>query len=92
MSHMRGLQNTNFNSLIGGLRLKPFSKSRFSIPLCRLIPLPIVRPILEIIVLFLGNEFVNGYREGDRILYVSLYDKDGGTINIRHVDTWGEHW
>lgn len=92
MSHMRDLQNTNFNSLIGGLRMKPFSKSRFSIPLCRLIPLPVVRPILEIDVQLLENEFVNGYREGDRVLYVSPYDKDGNTMDIRDAETWGEHW
>ena len=93
ISHMRALQNTNFNSLIGGLRMKPFSKSRFSIPLCRLIPLSVVRPILEIDVQLLENEFVNGYREGDRVLYVSLYDKYyGNTMDIWDADTWEEHW
>jgi hypothetical protein len=92
MSHMRYLQNTNFNYLIGGLRMKPFSKSRVSIPLCRLISLPIVRPILAIDVQLLENEFVNGYRKGDRVLYVSSYDKDGNTMDIRDEDTWREHW
>ena len=33
-----------------------------------------MRPILEIDVQLLENEFVNGYREGDRVLYVSPYD------------------
>ena len=71
--------------------MKPFSKSRFLIPLCWLIPLHVVRPILEIDVQLLENEFVNGYREGDRVLYVSPYDKDGNTIDIRDAYTWGEH-
>jgi hypothetical protein len=55
--------------------------------LCPLIPLPIVRPILEIDVQLLENEFVNGYKEGDRVLYVSPYDKDGNTMDIRDEDT-----
>ena len=87
MSHMRNLQNTNFNSLIGRLRMKPLSNSRFLIPLCRLIPLSIVRPILEIDVQLLKNEFVNGYREGGRVLYVSSYDKNGNTMDIQYADT-----
>jgi hypothetical protein len=51
-----------------------------------------VRPILTIDVQLLENEFVNGYREGDRVLYVSSYDKDENTMDIRDEDTWGEHW
>jgi hypothetical protein len=72
--------------------MKPFSKSRVSIPLCQLISLPIVRPILAIDVQLLENEFVNGYKEGDRVLYVSSYDKDGNTMDIRDEDTLEEHW
>jgi hypothetical protein len=51
-----------------------------------------VRPILAIDVQLLVNEFVNGYREGDRVLYVFPYDKDGNTMDIRDEDTWEEHW
>jgi hypothetical protein len=47
---------------------------------------------LEIDVQLLENKFVNGYREGDRLLYVSPYDKDGNTIDIRDKDTWEQHW
>jgi len=92
MFHMQYLQNKNFNYLIGELRMKPFSKSRVSIPLCRLILLFIVRPILVINVQLLKNEFVNVYREGDKILYVSSYDKDRNTMDIRDENAWGEHW
>ena len=48
MSHKQDLQNTKFIPLIGGLRIKLSSKSRFLIPLCRLIPLHVMRPIVEI--------------------------------------------
>ena len=71
--------------------MKLFSRSRLSIPLCRFISLPVAKLILRIVVQLLANEFVNGYREGDRVLYVSSYDKDGNTMDIRDADTWGEH-
>jgi hypothetical protein len=51
-----------------------------------------VRLILEIDVQLLENEFVNGSREGDRVLYVSSYNKDGNTMDIWDEDTWEEHW
>ena len=91
MSHMKDLQNINFKFSIGGLCMKPFLNSIFLIPHCRLIPLHVVRPILEINVHLLKNEFVNGYREGSKVLYVSPYDKDGNTMDIRDADTWREH-
>lgn len=91
MSHMRNLQNTNFNYLIGGLRMKPLSNSRFLLPLCRLILLSVVRPILKIDVQLLKNKFVNGYRKGGRVLYVSSYDKNGNIMDIWDANTWREH-
>ena len=89
---MRNVQRTNFNSLIGGLCMKPHSKSRLSPSFCRLIPLPLVRLVLEVDVQLLKNEFVNGYQEGDRVLYVSPYDKDGNLAYIKKSETWGEYW
>jgi hypothetical protein len=73
VTYMWVTQNINFISLIGDLRTKPYSKSRISIPLCHLFLLPLVRLILEVVVQLLENEFVNGYREGDRVLYVSHF-------------------
>ena len=62
-----------------------------SLTLCRLISSPIVRSILEIDFEFLKNEFINVYMKGDKILYISPYNKDGKTIDIRDTDTWREH-
>ncbi len=56
------------------MRFKPLGKSRFSIPLCRLRSLPLVRPINDVDVSRLENEFVMGYRDGDRAMYVSAYN------------------
>ena len=71
------LEKTNFNYVINGLRIRPHSKSHLSIPICRLEPLPLVRPILKSDVQLLENEYLNGYREGDRVLYVFIINDRG---------------
>ena len=57
--------------------MHPFSKSCFSIPVYRLEPEVLVKPILEIDVLFLKNEFVGGYWQVDQVLYVWVVDNLG---------------
>ena len=69
---LRKSQKEASNGVIQRLRIKPTSKSRFSIPLCHLRVLPFVRPISEVEVQRLECEFVMGYREGDRVMYVSV--------------------
>lgn len=71
--------------------MKPHSKLRLSIPLCHLIPLPLVGPIFKVDVQLLENEFVDDYREVDRMLYVPSYDKDGKSNDINVSNTLGEH-
>ena len=71
---IRRSQKDDSIGVIHRVRIKPLSKSRFSIPLCRLQCLPLVRPISEVDVARLQNEFVMGYRDGDRAMYVSLYN------------------
>lgn len=50
----------------------------------------IVHPILEEDVRLLDNEFINGFGEGDRVLYVSLTDnKDNQsdiTNELKHLE------
>ena len=71
---LRKLQKEHSNGVIQRLRIKPTSKSCFSIPLSRLRVLPLVRPINEVDVQRLECEFVMGYREGDRVMYVSVFN------------------
>jgi hypothetical protein len=79
--------------VISNLRIKPSGKSRISIPICRLVSLAVVRPVLEVDVQFLNNEFINGYREGDRVLYVSVYDQKGNQfeLNAEIEENWNVH-
>jgi hypothetical protein len=60
----RRLKRTDFNSIINQLRMTPHAKSRFFVPLCRLVVLPLVRPILEGDVQLLENEFSNDIEFG----------------------------
>ena len=78
----RKLEKTYFNSVINGLRIRPLPKSHLSILICRLEPLPLVRKILECDVQLLENEFLNGYRDGDRVLYISIVNDRGETLCV----------
>jgi hypothetical protein len=71
---IRRLQKDDSIAVIYRVRIKHLSKSRFSISLCRLQCLLLVRPINEVDVARLQNEFVMGYRDGDRAIYVSPYN------------------
>ena len=87
-------QKCDSNSVINRLRIEPEAKSRFSIPLCRLCTLPLVRPINEVDVQWLENEFVTGYRDGNRVLYVSIYNDRAETLDVTSdlYDSWSSLW
>ena len=91
---LRKRQKRDSNSVINRLRIEPEAKSRFSIPLCRLRTLPLVRPINEVDVQRLENEFVTGYRDGDRVLYVAIYNDKAETLDVTSdlYDSWSGHW
>jgi hypothetical protein len=74
--------------------MRPLAKSRFSIPLCRLQSLPLVRPISEVDVARLQNEFVMGYRDGDRAMYVSPYNNLDEVLHVTDEirATWNSFW
>ena len=73
---------------------KPLGKFRFSIPLCRLRCLPIVRPINDVDVSRLENEFMMGYRDGDRAMYVSIYNNLDEVFHVSDdmKSSWSPLW
>jgi hypothetical protein len=91
---IRRAQKEDSNSVIQRVRLKPLAKSRFSIPLCRLQCLPLVRPISEVDVVRLQNEFIMGYREGDRVMYVLPYNNLGEVLHVSDDirTSWSPLW
>ena len=91
---LRKRQKRDSNSVINRLRIEPEAKSRFSIPLCRLRTLPLVRSINEVDVQRLENEFITGYRDGNRVLYVAIYNDKAETLDVTSdlYDSWSGHW
>jgi hypothetical protein len=51
--------------------MSPKDKSRMFIPLCRMIPMPVVKHALKIDILKMEHAFHNRYKEGDKMFYVS---------------------
>ena len=62
---------------IASLRMKPAHLFQLQIPLCRMVPMPMVRPTLSCDLDFLEYEFSKGYRDGAAIFYVTTTDEAG---------------
>lgn len=91
---IRGRQKLNSVATLSTLRMQPISLTRFSIPLCRMLPMPMVRPTLQSDLIRLEQEFVHGYREGAAVFYVSTTNEDGKTQEVTEADraAWGPLW
>ena len=75
-------------------QIKPIAKFGFSIPLCQLRCLPLVRPINEVDVNRLENEFIMGYHDGDRSLYVSPLNNCDKDLDVSDdiQASWSPFW
>jgi hypothetical protein len=91
---VRMRQKANSIQCIEGMRLSPKEASRFDIPLCQMIYMPLVRPTLAHDIKRLEAEFIHGYRPGAFVFYVSTSNEDGVEMLVKDVDTsnWGPHW
>jgi len=91
---LRELHKANSIQCIEGMRILPKAMSRFDIPLCRMIYMPLVRPTLAHDIKRLEAEFTHGYRPGAPVFYVSTTNKHGEERLMKDVDTsdWGPHW
>ena len=76
------------------LRLFPNELSKMRIPLCRLVPMPMVQPTLASDILALEQRFVYGYKEGARVFYVSIADEQSCTevFSVEEKQEWGALW
>jgi hypothetical protein len=52
-------------------KIHPKAKAHMNIPFCRMISMLVVRPTFKIDVLKMERAFQMGYREGDKVFYVS---------------------
>ena len=91
---IRTRQKLNSVATISRLRVQPLSSSRFPIPLCRMLAMPMVRPTLPSDLAKLEQEFVHGYREGASVFYVTITNEEGKTHEVTEADkaSWGPIW
>ena len=85
----------NTSSRLERLRYQPRAKSKFNIPLCRMIALPVVRPFFKNDVINLAAHFVAcGYMEGNGVFYVALENNEGKTVDVTDsiIEFWSENW
>ena len=83
------------SSRLDKLKWKPKQKGRLFIPLCRMMPLPVVRPYLKNDVSQLAIHFmIDGYMEGNGFFYVALEDNHGHTKDVTPnvVANWSSEW
>lgn len=94
INSMEDLKNINFNILNGCFNMEPTCKYRLSVPLCYLKCLPLVKPVLEADVKLFKIGFVNDYREGDKVLYVSIVDNLGKVedVTTKTYESQDENW
>jgi hypothetical protein len=91
---LRELQKVDSIQVIEGMRISPKDASRFDIPLCRMVYMPLVRPTLANDIKKLEAEFTHGYRPGAPVFYVSICNEKGEERSVMEEDTshWGPHW
>ena len=76
-NELRRIQKGDSIDILSELRMKPKELFRLHIPLCRLVPMPIVRPTLACDITKLEQEFAGGYRDGAAVIYVSTTNEEG---------------
>jgi hypothetical protein len=76
------------------MRILSKEVSRFDIPLCRMVYMPLVRPTLANDIKRLEAEFFHGYRPGAPVFYVSLCNEVGEECFVSDEERalWGPHW
>lgn len=91
---IRRQQKMDSVSTITSLRITPHNLSRRKVPLCRLVPMPMVRPTLSCDLTKLEQEFIHGYDEGARVFYASVSNEQGesGVFSDAEKSEWGPHW
>ena len=83
---LRRLQKVDSIQVIESMRISPKDASRFDIPLCRMLYMPLVRPTLATDIKKLEAEFTHGYRPGAPVFYVSISNDKGEERSVTDED------
>ena len=67
---------------------------RFCVPLCKMIPLPKVRPIQEVDVATLKKQFEGSYIDGGCVMYIFIFYDHTPSMNVtkERIASWDPHW
>ena len=90
-----GAATGNTATRLDALKWEPKSKCRLSIPLCRMISLPVVCPYLKSNVSSLGSYFISsGYMEGNGFFYVVGVNENGQSTEVSDeiMESWSPKW
>ena len=79
---LRKRQKCGSNVIINCVCIKREAKLQLKIPLCRLRALPLMRPINEVDMQQMENEFITSYRNGDQVLYVLMYNDKAKSLDV----------
>ena len=86
---IRKAQTLDIVKIIASMRLTSNDLYQMKIPLCRLIPMPIVQLTLSSDLFALENQFSRGYVEGAQVCYVSIPDEKGKQVMFSEQEEWG---
>jgi hypothetical protein len=75
MWELTNKQKVNFTSTNSSIRARP--NARLRVPLCRMVPMPIVHHALKSDITKLEVDFFNCYHDGDRVFYLSATNSKG---------------
>jgi hypothetical protein len=91
---LRELQKVDSIQVIEGMRISPKDSSRFDIPLCRMVYMPLVRLTLANHIKKLEAKFTHGYGPSAPMFYVSICNEKGEERFVMEEDRshWGTHW
>lgn len=88
-------ETLNIKSCIQRLWFYLRYKSKFFIPIYRMVCLEVVRPFLKNDVMKLASHFQkNGYMAGNGVFYVALDDNESKTLDVspETIERWSPHW
>ena len=79
---------------IASVRMKPAHLFRLQIPLCQMVPMPMVRPTLSCDLDFLEHEFSKGYKDGAAVFYVTTTDeaRESSLFIEEEIEKWDPLW
>ena len=79
---------------IASLRMKPTHLFRLQIPLCQMVPIPMVRPTLSCDLDFLEHEISKGYQDGAPIFYITTTDeaRESSQFTKEEIEKWDPLW